>query len=209
MSKHLTNIEITACLDGRLSKNQKNEIKQHLDDCAACREKIKELESFSRDLTNTEVPQISEQHWQQALNMVPDSNNSKKIWSWVAAASILFLSALFWWPPFSNVPSENQLRSTNFLYEVDIYQPMEKTVLNKGGVFEWEKFEYAIIYRLSVYNSTGDLTWEVETTNNTVNSANIDLNTLSAGQTYYWQVEVIDGDGNIKKSPLTGFTWQN
>ena len=178
VTEHPTAEEIAAYLSGSLAPAYRAALEAHLADCAECRQQVT---SARRVLRTHRKP--SAVKWRVPL---------------AAAATVALV--LLARSPGSVGPGEEPLRSDSGVggleaaLTIPIVYPLEASTVSPDSiVFVWRAQNGNPLYRLSLTDAGGRQVWGGETTDTSL-ALPVQVR-LAPGQTYYWTVDALTGDG--------------
>jgi hypothetical protein len=176
---HLTETELAAFLDGRVTPAERRRVEAHIDICDGCR---RELVDVGRAVVAPVV------------QLKATSKPPTRRW-WIPAAIAAGVVALLVAPRATTrpPPRDRGARAPHFTDErlariAIISPPDDVTVSAHRIVFTWHAFA-ADVYQLSLLSESGDPIWEKEITDTIVAlPASVKV---TAGTGYFWRVDAI------------------
>ena len=174
MTAHLSVDDVALHLDGRLSASEQSRVDQHLAECDECRAELVALSGVLRTTRR-------KTRWYLPVGAV-------------AAAAVI---ALLLRPGSEDQPDYREPAVTTTPAPVGI-APRGTT----SGVprLVWTRVPHAERYRLTLFDSTGTVLWESQSTD-----TSIALPGLRSGVRYFWQVQAETGFKRSIKSDMIEF----
>ncbi|HYL55483.1 MAG TPA: zf-HC2 domain-containing protein [Gemmatimonadales bacterium] len=180
---HLKNGEVAAYLDRALSPSDRSRIEEHLVDCDACRAEVIEVARLLRT-------QPSRRGWYVPIGVAA-----------AAAAAVLLLV----WPR----PVEEPALPPNYREPVVTTTAAPSAIAPRGAIvaasrFVWTAVAHADRYRLTVFDETGSVLWEAQTSDTA--AALPESIRLKRGASYFWKIEAQTGWNRWVGSDLVEFS---
>jgi Putative zinc-finger len=179
---HVESGEVAAYLDRALSPSDRSRVEEHLADCDVCRAEV------------IEVARLLRTHPRRRGWYVP-------IGVAAAAAAVLLLV----WPR----PLEEPPLPPNYREPVVTTTAAPSAIAPRGAIvaasrFVWTAVPHADRYRLTVFDETGSVLWESQTSDTTAAlPASI---RLQRGASYFWKIEAQTGWNRWAGSDLIEFS---
>src|SRR5690242_11771434 len=179
---HLENGQVAAYLDRALSPSDRSRIEEHLAGCDACRAEVIEVARLLRT-------QPRRRGWYVPIGVA------------AAAAAVLLLV----WPR----PAEEPALPPNYREPVVTTTAAPSVIAPRGAIvaasrFVWTAVPHADRYRLTVFDETGSVLWESQTSDTTAAlPASI---RLQRGASYFWKIEAQTGWNRWAGSDLIEFS---
>jgi Putative zinc-finger len=168
----LTESEIAAFADRRMTGQGKERLESHLERCSSCREQVAFLAGFDE----TETPQAVPAAWlARARDLAGSRGQRRPVWRWgaaaAAAACLVLVATLTLQRPRQgarSVPAPTPAASvrgrTSFSPLPKLIFPGSGTSVSSGGLrFRWKSVEDAREYEIDVVTTSGDLVWKEQT----------------------------------------------
>ena len=196
--------DIADCLRGESSKNRRNQIIDHIFQCASCHEEfefaleiIREEEKFIHDLST----------------IIKEKNHGKKnkffqfqpfhpawIYGFIFIMGVVLISLFV-----HNISEERTYRGAES-HSVTLITPNKKTILITQLEFEWKHVLNSDYFILEIFDESLYPIWKSDkiTINHTLLSEEI-TNRLLKQKTYYWMVTAFLSDGKTIESRLQDF----
>jgi hypothetical protein len=178
VTEHPTSEEIAAYLSGRLASADKAALEAHLADCAECRQQV------------TSARRVLRAHRKSASVR----------WLVPAAAAATVAIVLLARNPGVGGIREEPLRSDSGVgglesaLTIPIVYPIEASTVSPDSlVFVWRAQSGNPLYRLSLTDDTGHQVWGGSTSDTSL--ALPGQVRLARGQSYFWTVDALTGDG--------------
>ncbi|MEM6645965.1 MAG: hypothetical protein AAF730_06905 [Bacteroidota bacterium] len=209
-SKHLTEYDLASYLDGTLPPEAEQRVQAHAastpEDAAALADAVRLLDAVD-DAKN--VPVLTAEARRRAAAL--GAGASLKPWyarravqATLASVTLLVL-VIGWWQPwiepemtFRAAPSANGFSATI---------PSDGAVIVALPIqFAWHEVSEARRYRVDVFTEAGEAVWQADV-------AVTDLQwqpepgRLAAGETYFWRVQAVRGDGTLLDTDLYLFRY--
>jgi hypothetical protein len=195
---------ITACIRGDLSRKKRNQIIDHVFQCALCHEEfalileiLREEKKFIDDLSPIiqEKKQAKEKKFLRFPSLRP-----AWIYGFVFVSGAVLISIFI-----HNISEEYKYRGTDS-HTFNLITPNKKVNLEKQLEFEWNQVNSADYYILEIFDESLSPIWE---------SGHIKGNRLALSReftkrlfiqkTYYWMVTAFLSDGKATESHLQNF----
>jgi Putative zinc-finger len=179
---HLENGEVAAYLDRALSPSDRSRVEEHLADCDVCRAEVIEVARLLRT-------QRRRRGWYVPIGVA------------AAAAAVLLLV----WPR----PVEEPPLSPNYREPVVTTTAAPSAIAPRGAIvaasrFVWTTVPHADRYRLTVFDETGSVLWEAQTSDTA--AALPESIHLKRGASYFWEIEAQTGWNRWVGSDLIEFS---
>ncbi len=196
--------DITACLRAESSKKKREQIIDHVFQCAFCRqefefvlETIREEKKLINDLS-TIIKGKRHSKENKTFRLFPF--RFSWLYSLILITGIVLITILL-----KNISEEHKYRSSEFP-SVTLITSNKKTIQKKQPKFEWEYVQNSDYYILEIFDESLYPIWESDkiTANHTVLSKEI-TNRLLEQKTYYWMVTAFLSDGRTIESRLQDF----
>ena len=196
--------DITACLRGNISKKRRNQIIDHIFNCAYCHEEfefafkiLREEEKFINDLS-TIVKEKKRSEEKKYFQFFPFRQSW--LYSLILIIAVAMLTLLV-----KDMTEERRYRGANAL-SITLVTPDQKVILRNQLKFEWENIQNSDYYILEVFDESLYPIWKSNkiTVNSTLLSKEI-TNRLIKHKTYYWMITAILRDGKSIESRLQDF----
>jgi hypothetical protein len=178
--RHLESGEVAAYLDDALAPSDRSRVEAHAAQCDACRAELVEVGSLLRTR-----PRV--RHW-----YVPAGA--------VAAAVMLVL----WTRPASGPAGSTGLREPAVSSSVSPVLVAPRGVTVSARALVWTAVPRADRYRVTLFDETGSVVWETQTTDTTAPLP--DSVRLRTGTSYLWEVEARTGWNRWVASDLVQFS---
>ncbi len=180
---HLESGEVAAYLDDRLAPSDRSRIEAHAAKCEACRSELIEAAWLLRT-------QPRRRRWYVPAGAV------------AAAAAAIYL--LVWSGSVTVPPGPPGFREPALTTAVAPTVVAPRGVVAAAPRLVWTRVRHADRYRLTVFDGTGSVVWETQTTDTFV--ALPDGIRLRPGATYLWKVEAQTGWNRWVGSDLVEFS---
>lgn len=196
--------DITAFLRGECSKNRRNQIIDHIFQCAYCHQEfefalltIREEGKFMHELSTLIY---EKRHRKKKNSLGLFSFRFSWLYSLIFIAAVVLITLLV-----KNVSEEHKYRG-NESSSIALITPNSKTKLDKNLKFEWQHFQNTDYYILEIFDETLYPIWKSDkiVLNQILLSKTI-RDRLLKQKTYYWMVTAFLSDGKIIESPLQDF----
>lgn len=212
---HLTENEILLYLEGKTSKQRKNEIEAHLSECSECTSILSELFSLKKKVDQIEVPDLDNETYKKALNLFSSSSRTDNPGLFKPRLSLVFsiavaliaLSFVFYLyrGDTPKVETRKYRGSDSFGNAIHLY-PGENTSINSPTVsLKWNKVKNAMQYRVNVFDKNGNIVFNKVSADTAIHFNSQKL--LSSGKTYLWRVEAFYPDGRSETSTVYSFKY--
>lgn len=187
-AQHLSSHELAAYMDGRLTRDEKAKVQEHLAECQSCRREA------------TEVAEILEGRRGKRRRLILPMGLA------AAAAAILLFTPLVRQPA---PPMEGILRGSEEASQreavqfIEVLAPEPEAVIPRDSLlFRWADVGPGVLYRLTVTDELGDPVWSGETEQTSL--ALPPEVELQPGMSFIWFLDALLLDGREERSrPLT------
>lgn len=179
---HVDSGEVAAYLDRALSPSDRSRVEEHLADCDVCRAEVIEVARLLRT-------QPRRRGWYVPIGVAA-----------AAAAALLLV-----WPRSAEEPP----LPPTYREPVVTTTAAPSAIAPRGAIvaaptFVWTRVPHADRYRLALFDDTGRVVWETETTDSAVVLP--DRSRLKKGGSYFWKVEAQTGWNRWVGSDLVEFS---
>jgi|GEM_PF-5827321 len=212
---HLTENEILLYLEGKTSKQRKNEIEAHLSECSECTSILSELFSLKKEVDQKKVPDLDNRTYIKALNLFNSSSKTDNprlfkpklslVYSIVIVLTALSFMFYLYRSDTPKIKTREYRGSDSFGNAIHLY-PGENTSINSSTVsLKWSKVKNAMRYRVNVFDENGNIVLNKVSTDTAIHFNSQML--LSSGKTYLWRVEAFYPDGRSETSTVYSFKY--
>ena len=186
---HLSDEQLAAFLDGRLTPQQRMLAVAHLSECPSCRHDMTAARRLLRD--RRAVPR---RWFGPALTLIA---------AVVAFAAVGRVAPRGFDPGPARSPAG--VSEPDAAAAVRVVSPNDRAVVSDSGLtLRWESAGAAATYHVMLQDATGGLLWDA-TTADTVVTPPYDVG-LVPGQHYFWSVDAKLADGRSAKAAIRRFT---
>jgi len=211
--KHLSEIQIAAFVDNKLTKDERNNLIKHILECEKCYNDI--LETFlllgkKPDIGFSELDdKIKKKALSFGANNGDSINKSKSAFgnykisiSFALALIIVFTVVIL---NVDTSKKEKQFRDNNTSKYVNIISPNEGDIIENENVsFSWDKIDSALLYRVRIYEESGNVLFDTSINKNNI-KVPIKIK-VKENEKYFWDVQANFSNGNVITSKLNVFT---
>ena len=183
VEQHLEPAEVAAYVDGTLADDMRSDLEAHLVTCTDCRGEVVEVSRIARAL--------------------PGRAMHRHVWipTAAAAAAVILLIA---WPRTIREPEQLAHREAPVTATVSPRALVPIGVVDSATTITWSSVPHADRYHVGVYDASGSVIWERETSDTTANLP--DSVGLSPRRSYHWQVVANVGFDRRVASELVEFS---
>lgn len=164
LAGHLESDIVAAYLDGALSPSDRSRVEAHAQACTECRQELIEVARLLRTRPRRHG-------WYLPVGAA------------AAAALVLFLL----WPRPSEAPGSPEFREPAVTTTVSPAVVGPRGVIDTARMFVWTAVPHADRYRLTLFDNTGLVVWETQTSDTATPLP--DSIRVQPGASYLWKVE--------------------
>lgn len=211
--KHLTENQIASFIDNKLDASERLSIIEHIVQCDKCYDELLETYTILKNKNEESELQLDKRIRKEALSLGlktsggPGSLNFNFRKNRIKFSFGLILTAIVIVVIFNLNRNENrkQFRDSRANLVLNVITPQESASIDESMLlFEWEKLENVLTYRIKVYNELGNVLVDTSIERNSINLTG-KIN-ISKSSKYFWDVGAVYNNGQVITSRLNAFT---
>ena len=188
-----------------VSKRERNKIKKHIANCAACLDESQIIRSTLAGEQHliSEIAQLVDIKSESSSTGIIRKQH-RRLWllagSAAAAVSLLFVAILF----LKNRESSFNDQVRGSIYEISTIEPQGEVPLSKWNGFRWRSIKGVDSYVISVYDEDLRIVWKSDKVRNEYLLPSVEITEIfKKGKSFSWQVIGNFSDGRaIKSKPV-------